>query len=117
MTDQRKLRTGLALFNAGRFFEAHEELEDLWRKMHGPERRYLQGLIQVAAGFHHHSRGNLQGAVSLIGRGSERLDHAPDIFLGIALVPLRRELMQWLQALAAGSPTPRLPRCRLARKC
>jgi uncharacterized protein len=117
LVDEFKLKQGIALFNTGKFFEAHEALEDVWREMRGPERRYLQGLIQVAAGFHHYSRGNLEGARSLIGRGSERLDHAPDFLLGIALVPLRRELMQWLQALAYGSPPPGLPRCRLVDRC
>ncbi len=115
--DQHRLEEGIALFNSGKFFEAHEALEDVWREMRDPERDYMQGLIQVAAGFHHYSNGNLAGARSLIGRGSERLDHAPDYFLGIAIVPLRRELMQWLQALAYDSPPPRLPRCRLIDRC
>lgn len=115
--DQDKLQKGLALFNSGKFFEAHEELEDIWREMQGPERRFLQGLIQVAAGFHHHSTGNRTGALSLIGRGAERLDQAPDFFLGIDLRALRRELMRWLEALAGDTPPPRLPRCRLLRKC
>ncbi len=44
---------GVALFNEGAFFEAHEAWEDLWRATSKePARTLLQGLIQVAAAFH-----------------------------------------------------------------
>ncbi|HEY2734587.1 MAG TPA: DUF309 domain-containing protein, partial [Polyangiales bacterium] len=47
------LRAGASLFNDGRFFDAHEAWEDRWRATHDDtERRFLQGLIQIAAAFH-----------------------------------------------------------------
>ena len=53
-------------FNAGRFFEAHEWLEEIWQFEHGPVRDLYKGLIQVAAGFVHISRSNAAGARRLL---------------------------------------------------
>jgi len=33
-------------------------LEEVWLETVNPEKMFLQGLIQVAAAFHHHSRAN-----------------------------------------------------------
>ncbi len=60
MTDL--LQAGIIFFNAGRYFEAHEAWEDLWRATRGPLRLFYQGLVQAAVGMHHLGRGNLNGA-------------------------------------------------------
>ncbi|MBZ5648567.1 MAG: DUF309 domain-containing protein [Acidobacteriia bacterium] len=117
MLDRRKIDEGLALFNAGKFYDAHEALEDAWREMSGDDRRFLQGLIQVAAAFHHYSTGNPTGARSLLARGASQLDDAPDVFLGVSMPPLRAALRQWQAALAEGSPVPPLPRLQRAGEC
>lgn len=41
-----------ALAAAGRYFDAHEELEAGWKSATGDERLALQGVIQLAAGLH-----------------------------------------------------------------
>jgi hypothetical protein len=43
---------GRILFNAGRFFEAHEVWEEAWMVERGDVRTALQGLIQIAAGYY-----------------------------------------------------------------
>jgi hypothetical protein len=56
------LAAGLAAYERGDFFEAHEELEPAW--MASPdhaERALLQGLIKVAAAYVHDVRGNPAG--------------------------------------------------------
>jgi len=68
---------GIALFNSGRFFEAHEAFEDLWRAASGPERRALQGLIQICAGLTKHRRGLPGPAASLLAKGLANLEAAP----------------------------------------
>jgi predicted metal-dependent hydrolase len=52
VSTQRLFEQGRVLFNGGRFFEAHEAWEELWRTQRGAARLPLQGLIQVAAGYH-----------------------------------------------------------------
>ena len=60
---------------AGRFFDAHEELEIAWKSAEGETKILLQGLIQVAAGLHrlHHEPGKMEGAFYLLDRGLEKL--------------------------------------------
>ncbi|HYN21610.1 MAG TPA: DUF309 domain-containing protein [Thermoanaerobaculia bacterium] len=43
---------GIDLFNRGRFFEAHETWEEIWRSTTPEPKKFFQGLIQVAAALH-----------------------------------------------------------------
>ena len=65
---------GLAQFNAGECFEAHETLEALWMLADGSEKRLLQGLIQLAVAWHHWQQGNLTGARGVLARARDRLN-------------------------------------------
>ena len=56
---------GVRLFNAREFFAAHEAWEDLWHDMAGPDRRFVQGLIQAAVCVYHAGNGNARGACRL----------------------------------------------------
>ena len=99
---QESLRQGIEEFNSERFFEAHEAWELVWLASAGDEKRFLQGIIQIAAAFHHYQRDNWTGACSLLKAGLERLRDAPPSHAGIALEPLRREASEWAQALQQG---------------
>jgi uncharacterized protein len=63
------LITGIALFNAGEFYECHEVLEDIWLAEPGNIRTLYQGILQVGVAFYHLSRGNFRGATSLLETG------------------------------------------------
>jgi hypothetical protein len=110
--DEPGYRRGIALFNGGRFFDAHEALEDVWRQAAGRRKRFLQALIQVAVGLHHHGRGNLAGARSLLARGGNKLAGYPSAYGGLDVARLRRAVARWEKALAAGRPAPPPPRLR-----
>ena len=75
------LEEAACLFNEGLFFEVHEVLEAVWLRQDGQARRLLQGLIQIAVGFHHLENKNLNGALSLLleGWGKAR-EYGPDRF-------------------------------------
>ena len=62
----RLLDRAAALANHGLFFEVHELLEPVWFRATEPARTALQGLIQIAVGFHHLENGNREGARSLL---------------------------------------------------
>jgi predicted metal-dependent hydrolase len=70
---------GARLFNSGAFFEAHEAWEAAWRIETDPtQRRFLQGLIQVAAGFHKLlAIGSLDSASRLLAKGMAKLEACP----------------------------------------
>lgn len=117
MTDRGKLERGVAEFNARRFFEAHEAWEELWLAAPEPEKTHLQGLIQIAAAFHHYERGNERGAGSLLAAAIARLAACPDDFRGIAMIQLRAEVEEWLKILGSGSAGGReeVPKIRTVR--
>ncbi len=72
----RRFLEGLSLFFSGRYFEAHEEWEDLWRDMASddPLRDFVRGMIMLAAAYHKLLfHGNAKGALGLFGKAFERL--------------------------------------------
>jgi uncharacterized protein len=107
--DDAAYQRGLELLNRGEFFDAHEVLEDVWRAAPAAEKKFLQGLIQVAVGLHHHSRGNRVGARSLLARAHKNLSAYPARHRGIDLAGLRTQVERWVGALENGNSVPALP--------
>jgi len=69
------LAAAIDLFNRQAFFECHEVLEDLWRPLDsGPEKLFLQGILQVAVGYHHLKKQNFTGAKNKLHEGLEKLE-------------------------------------------
>lgn len=109
---------GVALFNSGRFFEAHEALEDIWREAprYSHLRRHLQGLVQLAVAFHHQSTDNLIGAHSVLERALRNLQGAEESFPEFDWERLRTSLKTWRKYLAearrkpGGHSPPELPK-------
>ena len=65
------LARAIAEFNSWRFYDCHETLEDVWREVGGKSSEaeladFYQGIIKVAAGFHHVLRDNHRGAILLL---------------------------------------------------
>ncbi len=111
-------RLGLDLLNAGRYFEAHEVLEDVWRPLEGPARQFLQGLIQVAVALHHLQTGNLEGAQSVIARAATNLATFPDHYARLDLQALRAAVQIFHAALANGDiPAAAIQVRRLHGEC
>ena len=71
---------GIALLNEASFFDAHEALEDVWRSAPPENKKFLQGLIQVAVAFHHYSTGNRVGMRSVLERAIKNLSQPAGIF-------------------------------------
>jgi hypothetical protein len=64
------VRSAVELFNQGKFWDAHEALEQIWRSVPDEgEARVLQGLIQAAAALFHRDRGNSHG-VRVVGEAA-----------------------------------------------
>lgn len=72
--EQELIARGVSLFNEGRFFEAHEVWEEIWRPASGEKRQTLQGLIQLASAYVHVQRRTFSGGVRLFDKAFSRLD-------------------------------------------
>ena len=94
------LARGVAQFNRGLYFEAHEILEAVWSGLRGPSRDFFQGLIQVSVGFHHLGRGNRAGALKTFTRALGRFESYPARYCGFDLEAERLRLQTLLAALA-----------------
>ena len=112
----RAFDRGLDLFNHGRFFEAHEVLEDVWRALprSSAAKKHLQGLVQLAVAFHHESRGNLRGARSVLDRALRNLTGAGTSFPDLDLDQLGADMANWQKHLAGAAPRP-VPPCITSR--
>lgn len=74
---------GILFFNERDFFEAHEVWESMWLESVGPERSFVQGLIQAAVGLHHFGNGNMRGAAKLFHSSRDYMKKYPCPFLGL----------------------------------
>jgi len=101
--DEAELRRGVALFNAGLYFECHELLEGVWRATPGPERAFYHGIVQAAAAFYHYEKHNLHGARTLLTKGLQKLEGFPDHYRGVNLGAFRRALRSWLAHFKEGT--------------
>ncbi|WP_254546404.1 DUF309 domain-containing protein [Halomarina pelagica] len=89
----RHLRAGVAVYNAGEYHAAHDAWEEPWLELDaGPEKDFLQGLIQFTAAVHHAVEGNPAGATGLAASAREYLDGLGAAFRGVALDPVREYL-------------------------
>ena len=81
--DRSRFARGARLFDAGQFFEAHEAWEERWRvATDEAERRFFQGLIQIAAAFHKRfgmRTRSPEGARRLLEKGLAKLDACPEL--------------------------------------
>ena len=71
------LEAGLAAYDRGDYFEAHELLEPAWMGTDDlAERALLQGLIKLAAAYVHSVRGNPAGIARNLEGARSRLEEA-----------------------------------------
>lgn len=106
----------MSLFNDAKFFEAHEALEDVWRGAPPENKKFVQGLVQVAVAFHHYSTGNRVGMRSVLERAIRNLGEPCGHFGQFQLEALLESLGQWRDAVDNKSPLPALPRIEANRE-
>lgn len=87
-----RAREGISLFNQGRYFEAHEELEAAWKEERGKVRELYQGILEAGVTYLHIRRGNYSGAIKVYHRSMRWLKDWPEICRGADIGQLRRDL-------------------------
>ena len=80
---------GFHLFNAGKYFEAHEALEKAWIAEKGEIRNLYRGILQIAVAYLHILRGNYNGAVKVHARSQRWLKNWPSICRGVYVEELK----------------------------
>lgn len=67
------LHRGFIAFQEKRYWEAHEDWEEVWHTLEGKQKKYLQALIQIAAARFHLQKENLAPAKRLSLLASKKL--------------------------------------------
>lgn len=100
---RRLFAEGVAEFNSGGFFEAHDLWEEFWQELRGPDRVFVQGLIHLAVGTYHHENGNMNGAKSQLQKAATKLSKYPVSHWGVTTEPW----IKWANTVVAGDTIPR----------
>ena len=100
---EEQLEAGLALIRAGRFFEAHEELELAWRAAEAGERDFYQGLVHVAVAWYQAGRGRPVATASQLGKAARRLGPFAPAHRGVDVADLLAQVATAQQTVAGGS--------------
>jgi uncharacterized protein len=98
-----RLARGVAAFNAGDYYGAHELFEELWNDSEGEARRLVQALVQLAAGYHKHEIGVPGGARKLLARALATLGDVPQAATPLAIAPVQTAVRRDLDRLHAAT--------------
>jgi predicted metal-dependent hydrolase len=99
--DDPRFIKGIDQFNQGLFFECHETLEEIWLEEHGEDRKFYQGIIQIAAGYFKLEQGVPAGAIKLWHTGLEKLEPYAPVYFGIDVESFVRAVKENLTELKA----------------
>ena len=85
-------------FNAGRYFESHEDWETLWNDAEGERREWLQGLIQIAAALHHVANtGSASGFCKLVRSAREKAERYAGDTEGMDFPGFWAQVTPWIE--------------------
>lgn len=90
---------GVEEFNQQEFYACHDTLEAIWMEASEPDKKFYQGVLQIAVGLYHLSQKNWKGAVILMGEGLGRLNYYYPDYSGINVEQLMNETTILLKAL------------------
>jgi hypothetical protein len=84
-----KALRGIELFNNGKYFDAHEYLEEAWFNDASKGRELYRAILQIAVAYFHIERHNFSGAVKMFWRVRQWIEPLPDTCRGVNVASLR----------------------------
>ena len=82
---------GVRLFNSGKFWNSHEAWEQVWMRHTEDERLFFQGVIQLAAAYHHLVvKRNFRGLMNNFDKAYQKLVLFQPEYLGVLVTPLMK---------------------------
>ena len=96
-------KRGLEAIRAGRYFEAHEELELAWRAAPIEERDFFQGLVHVAVAWYQAGRGRPVATGRQLEKAARRLGPFVPEHRGVDVEAVLAQVAAARARVAAGS--------------
>jgi predicted metal-dependent hydrolase len=94
---------GLEAIRAGRYFEAHEELEEAWRAAPPGERDFFQGLVHVAVAWYQAGRARPVATGRQLEKAARRLGPFAPMHRGIDVEEVLAQVSAARARVAEGS--------------
>ena len=95
---------GVEQFNQGEFYACHDTLEAVWIEAPEADKKFYQGILQVAVALYHLGNQNWRGGVILMGEGIHRLRSFPIDYAGLDIANFMAQvsgLLSFLQQQGA----------------
>lgn len=92
---------GLEEFNHGKYFEAHEILEEAWNQDQSVGTELYRAILQVAVAYYQIERGNYRGAIKMFLRLRQWIDPLPESCRGVDIARLRQDAQEVYEHLVA----------------
>lgn len=96
-------KRGIEAIRAGRFFEAHEELEEAWRAAATTERDFFQGLVHVAVAWYQAGRGRPVATARQLEKAARRLGPFAPAHRGVDVSDVLEQVEAARQRVESGS--------------
>jgi uncharacterized protein len=96
-------KRGLEAIRDGRYFEAHEELEEAWRAAPPEERDFFQGLVHVAVAWYQAGRGRPVATGRQLEKAARRLTPFAPAYRGVDVDAVLRQVAAAQERVAEGS--------------
>jgi len=96
-------KRGLEAIRSGRYFEAHEELEEAWRAAPAEERDFFQGLVHVAVAWYQAGRGRPVATGRQLEKAGRRLTPFAPAHRGVDVEGVLRQVETAREQVAEGS--------------
>jgi len=98
-----QLKRGLEAIRTGRYFAAHEELEDAWRAAPSEERDFFQGLVHVAVAWYQAGRGRPVATSRQLEKAARRLGPFAPSHRGVDVAHVLAQVEAAQARVASGS--------------
>ncbi|WP_069791959.1 DUF309 domain-containing protein [Cyanobacterium sp. IPPAS B-1200] len=104
MTIAEQLQKGINQLNTGEFYACHDTLEEIWMEAPETEKKFYQGILQIAVGCYHLSNGNWRGAAILLGEGIRKLAEFEPTYYDLDILAFTDDSHALLMALQKIDP-------------
>jgi predicted metal-dependent hydrolase len=95
---------GVEQFNQRRFYECHDTLEAIWMEAPPADKKFYQGILQIAVALYHLGNENWRGTVILMGEGISRLGEYLPSYGGMDVEGFLRQTIELHQELQKLGP-------------
>ena len=100
---ETSFKRGLEEIRVGRYFEAHEELEQAWRAAEAEERDFFQGLVHVAVAWYQAGRGRPIATARQLEKAARRLGPFAPVHRGVDVAGVLEQVDAARARVAEGS--------------